>query len=291
VNLLAAGLVLVASVLFAVATALQQRVAADVPADRARGGRLLLRLVRERRWWIGAVLGAAGYAAHAAALGVGSLLLVQPLLVTTLLFALPLSARWAGRRLGRSDWVWSGVLAVALAVFLLIGQPTAGVERAPLRDWLPSGIVLTIVFVVCLVLAAGRRGTLRAVVLAAASAVAYGAGAPLTKGTVSLLPHGLAALFGHWEPYLLAVVMIGGALVQQSSFQAGHLQASLPTVTVGEPVIAVALGVVVLQEQVQATGPGRVLLLVMVLAMVLATGALARSAVRMEAPVTASDRP
>jgi hypothetical protein len=289
VNVLAAALVLTASALFAVATSLQHRVAADVPHERARGGRLLLRLVRDRRWWLGAVLGAAGYAAHAAALGVGSLLLVQPLLVSTLLFALPLSARWAGRRLGRTDWTWSGVLAVALAVFLLVGQPTAGVERAPLRDWLPSGIVLAAVFVLCLGLAAGRRGTLRAVVLAVASAVAYGVGAPLTKGTVSLLPSGLGALFGHWEPYLLTVVMTGGALVQQSSFQAGHLQASLPTVTVGEPVIAVALGILVLHEEVRASGPGRVLLLVLVLAMVLATAALARSAARLEEPVTQPD--
>ena len=79
---------------------------------------------------------------QAAALGFGSLLLVQPLLVTTLLFALPLGAAWAGRTLARSDRVW----AALLAVFVVSGNPTDGVDRAPVRDWLPAGAVLVGLF-------------------------------------------------------------------------------------------------------------------------------------------------
>ena len=75
---LAVGLALLASLLFAVATAVQHRAAVEVPHEQARGLRLLRRLLRNKRWWAGVLLAGAGYTAHAAALGVGSLLLVQP---------------------------------------------------------------------------------------------------------------------------------------------------------------------------------------------------------------------
>lgn len=281
---LAIGLALLASVLFAVATALQHRAAVAVPDEHARGVGLLKRVMRNRQWWAGAVFGGGGYLAHAAALGVGSLLVVQPLLVATLLFALPLSARWAGRRLTRSDWLWSAALSLALAGFLVIGRPTAGADRAPVSAWLPAALAVGVGVAVCVGAAALRRGTSRAFVLGLATAAAYGAGSALTKGAVSLLPSGLGAFFGSWEPYVLVVAMGGGALMEQSAFQAGHLQASLPTVTVGEPVIAAVLGMTVLDEQVRASRTGLLLIAVLVVVMAAATIALARSAARLEAP-------
>jgi drug/metabolite transporter (DMT)-like permease len=288
---LAVGLALLASMLFAVATAVQHRAAVEVPDEQARGLRLLRRLLRSRRWWAGVLLACAGYAAHAAALGVGSLLLVQPLLIAVLLFALPLSARWSGRRMSRSDWCWSGLLAVALAAFLLVGRPTAGVDRAPARDWLPAAVVLGVLVAICLGVATVRRGTPRALLLAVATGVLFGAGAALTKGTVTLLPLGLGALFGHWELYALVVVMAVGGLTEQSAFQAGHLQASLPAVTVGEPVIAALLGATVLRESLAATGAERMLIAVLVVVMAVATIALARSAARMGSPLPDSEAP
>jgi drug/metabolite transporter (DMT)-like permease len=277
---LAAGLALVAAVLFAVASAVQQRSAADVQDEQARGLRLAVVLARRPLWWAGTLGDTGGYVAQAAALGFGSLVLVQPLLVTTLLFALPLGAAWAGRRLSRADWLWALLLAAALAVFVVAGQPTAGTARAGLRQWLPTGVVLVVVVAVCLVGAATRRGTPRALLLALATGVAYGVGAALTKGVVGTLSDGPVALLTSWETYLLVVALLGGTLLQQSAFQAGDLAASLPAITVGEPVVAVGIGIVVLHEQLKADGAEWVLLGAVVVAMVVATTGLARSAAR-----------
>lgn len=277
---LAAALALLAAVLFAVASAVQQRSAADVPDAEAHGARLLLTLARRPRWWAGTLSDTGGFVAQAAALGLGSLLLVQPLLVTTLLVALPLGARWAGRRLRRSDWVWAALLVLALAAFALVGEPTAGVDRAGWRPWLPAWIVLGLLVGGCLAGAAVRRGTARAVLLAVAAGVAYGVGAALTKGVVSQVDDGLLALLTSWETWLLAVAMAGGTLLQQSAYQAGSLEASLPAVTVGEPVIAVALGIGVLQERLRADGAEWALIGVLVVVMAAATVALARAAAR-----------
>ena len=75
----------------------------DGPGRPAGGLGLVSALARQPLWWAGSAADVAGYAAQAAALGLGSLLLVQPLLVTSLLFALPLGARWSGRTLRRAD--------------------------------------------------------------------------------------------------------------------------------------------------------------------------------------------
>ena len=123
-TVLAAALALVAALLFAVANVAQQRAASDVPDESAKGIGLIKRLVRKPLWLAGFGGDFGGYIAQAAALGVGSLLLVQPLLVTALLFALPLGAWWAGRKLRRADWMWAIVLAVSLGIFVVAGNPT-----------------------------------------------------------------------------------------------------------------------------------------------------------------------
>jgi hypothetical protein len=279
VTALAAGLALLAAALFAVAAAAQQRAAAAVPDGQAGVG-LVLTLARRPRWWVGTLADLGGFVAQAAALGLGSLLLVQPLLVTSLLFALPLSARWGGRRPGRSDRVWAVVLAVALAVFVVSGEPTAGVDRVGLRGWAPAAVVLGVVLAGCLIGAVARRGTTRAVLLAVATGVLYGLGSALIKGVVGLLDHGVLAVLTSWETYGAAVSLGVGTLLQQSAFQAGALAASLPAVTVGEPVVAVAIGIAVLHEQLRAGGAERALVGGLVAVLVVATFALARSAAR-----------
>jgi hypothetical protein len=279
VTALAAAFALLAAALFAVAAAVQQRSAEAVPDDRAGVG-LVGTLVRQPLWWAGTCADVGGYVAQAAALGLGSLLLVQPLLVSSLLFALPLSARWAGRRLRRADRVWSALLAAALAVFVVSGEPTAGVDRVGLRAWLPAAAALGLLVAGCLLGAALRRGTARAVLLAVATGVLYGLAAALTKGVVDLLGHGLLAVLTSAETYGLALALAAGTFLQQAAFQAGDLGASLPAVTVGEPVVAAAIGIGVLQEHLQADGTEWVLIAGLVAVMVMATVALARSSAR-----------
>jgi drug/metabolite transporter (DMT)-like permease len=276
----AAVLALVAAALFAVATVAQQRSAATVPDETARGLGLIRTLVRRRLWWLGMIGDAGGYVAQAAALGFGSLLLVQPLLVTTLLFALPLAARWAGRTPTRSDWLWAVLLAGALVGFVLAGNPTEGVDRAGARDWLPSAAVLAGLLAASLAVAGRSRGVIRAVLLAAGTALCYGVAAALTKGVVGQFDEGPVAVLTSWETYMLAAVSAGGTLLQQSAFQAGALTASLPTMIVGEPVVAVVLGVAVLQEQLRADGAEWVLIGALVVLMGTATTMLARSSAR-----------
>ncbi|GLZ52745.1 DMT family transporter [Actinomycetospora sp. NBRC 106378] len=285
---LAVALALLAALLLAVGSVAQRRAAGQVPDDEAGGLGLLRRLVRSPTWWAGSVGDAGGFVVQAAALGVGSLLLVQPLLVTTLLFALPLEAWTGGRRITVRDGVWAVVLAAALALFLVIGEPTAGRDRAPFAAWVPTGSVLVVVVLGCLALAARRHGRVRAAALAVATGIAYGVLAALTKSVVDLLTHGLVPLLLGWETWVLVVAAVGGTYLQQAAFQAGDLATTLPAITVAEPLVAAVLGLAVLGEQVRADGAEWVLIGVLVLVTVVATTVLARSsATAAPAPVPA----
>ncbi len=137
--------------------------------------------------------------------------------------------------------------------------------------------MLTPVIVACLVGAHPLSGAARAGLLAVAVGVLGGVLAVLTKAVVAAAGHGLLHLLATSETYGLAVVGLGGAYVQQLAFQAGDLQASLPILTVLEPVVAVVLGLTVLHEDLTAHGGQLVVLLLSVGVMTVATSALARA--------------
>lgn len=245
---------LAAALLFAAASVLQQRAASEAPGDRRVRVGLLWHLVRRPMWLLGYGADWVAFGLQAAALATGSLLVVQPLLVTGLLFALPFAAAWSGYRLGAHDWIAAATLCAGLAVFLLLGSPTGGVERAPFADWLVWGGLVAVVGGACIVVSFRAHGAFRAAALALATGVCYGLTAALTKSSVDLLTHGVVPLFTHWEVYGLVAFASAGMVVNQTAFQAGELAASLPTLTIAEPIVAAVIGVTILKEELGAHG-------------------------------------
>ena len=235
-----------------------------------------MRLLRDGQWWLGSLVSAAGFGLQAAALGLGSVLLVQALLVTSLLFALPINARLTHRRVSRWEWTWAALLATAVAVIVTVGNPTAGHSRASFETWTAVIAVLGPALVLCVVGARIWSGPVSAVLLALVSGALWGVFAVLTKGVVDRLDDGLWALLRTPELYVWALVAIAGTAWQQSSFRAGALTASLPTMTVAEPVVGWVLGIVVLGETLRPGDAGWLTLIVAVAVMVVATAALAR---------------
>jgi drug/metabolite transporter (DMT)-like permease len=204
---------------------------------------------------------------------------VQPLLVVSLLFALPLSARWNHRRIERSELAWSTALIVAIGVFLLAGDPDSGVDLSPFSDWIPSLVVLGAVVAGALAVVALRTGRARGVALAVAAGCCYGLTSAMTKSVMNLFGDSLGSVLTGWETYVLAVAGISGFTMHQMAYQTGSLELSLPTVTILDPVVAGVLGVVALQETVRADGVEWVVIGLSVLVMVVGTTALARAGV------------
>jgi drug/metabolite transporter (DMT)-like permease len=277
---IAALLALAAAFFIAIGNVIHQRSAHEVTDEPVGHLTLFLRLLRDRQWWLGSGVAAAGFALQAAALGLGSVLLVQAVLVTSLLFALPISARQSHRRVTRWELMWAALLAGAVIVIVTVGNPTVGQSRASLETWLAVAAVLGPLVALCLVGAQLWPGPISAVLLALVSGALWGLFAVLTKAVVGRLDvtswDGLVELLRTPELYAWALVAVAGTAMQQASFGAGALTASLPTMTVTEPMVAGALGVVVLGETLRPGEAGWFTLVVAVAVMVAATTALAR---------------
>ena len=276
---IAALLALGAAFFIAIGDVIHQRSAHEVTDEPVSHVALFMRLLRDGQWWLGSLVSAVGFALQAAALGFGSVLLVQALLVTSLLFALPINARMTHRRVTRWEWTWAALLAVSVAVIVTVGNPTAGHSRASLETWTTVIAVLGPALVLCIVGARIWSGPTSAVLLAVVSGSLWGLFAVLTKGVVDRLDFsswaGIWELLRTPELYAWALVAIAGTAWQQSSFRAGSLTASLPTMTVTEPVVGSMLGIVVLGETLRPGDAGWLTLIVAVVVMVVATVALA----------------
>src|SRR6478735_2875376 len=100
---MAAALALVAAFLFALAATLQQKGALNLPTISLAQPGSLLRLVGQTTWLIGTLVLLVGYLFQAGALDRGRLSVIQPLLVATVVFALPLGYFLTTQHVGRRE--------------------------------------------------------------------------------------------------------------------------------------------------------------------------------------------
>ena len=270
-------LALLAAVFLAIGIVVRQRATLDVPAEHGVSPVMFQTLLRRPLWWAGTGAAVTGFVFQALALANGSLLLVQPILTSALLFALPLSARLAHRRVTRAEWGWATLLTLALTVFVVLAKARPGDYEASLTTSAVVAVVCTAAVSACVIVAVRTAGWRRAVLLAVAVGVLFGVVAVLTKLVMHVLTHqGLAAVLTTPVPYLLVLLGVLGVLVQQSAFHAGSLQTSVPTMLVLEPVIAVLLGAVVLGEHLDVGRWDAVAIAIATVAMAAGTIALGR---------------
>lgn len=276
-NSLAVLFALCAAVFAAVGIVVRQRATMDVPPEKGVSTVMLRTLLRRRLWWAGTASAVAGYVFQALALGFGSLLLVQPVLVSALLFALPLSARLAHRKVSRAEWLWALLLTGALTVFVALARASTGTYAVSVTTTITVAVVCAAAVTLCVLLATRSNDWRRAVLLALAVGVMFGVVAVLTKIVMHTVTE-RSVLIALTTPALYLVVMLGviATLLQQSAFHAGSLQTSVPTMLVLEPVVAVVLGSVVLGEHLSINGWEPVALSMAVGAMAAATIALGR---------------
>ncbi len=271
-------LALAAAVTSALGIVIRQRATLEIPQEEGVSTTMFKKLLRNRLWWAGTAVAASGYGFQALALTWGSLILVQPLLVSALLFALPMSARMAHRRVTTHDWVWALVLTFGLATFVMLARVQPGNYRPLPAVWILATVLCVTVVLVCVIGGARTEGRSRALLIAAAVGVLFGVVSVLTKVTVQRLnEEGLWGTLIVPAPYLVVILGVAATLLQQSAFHAGALQTSVPTMLVLEPLVAVSLGVIVLGEALSVTDPRTVAALaVAVAAMAAATIALGR---------------
>jgi drug/metabolite transporter (DMT)-like permease len=249
VDEVAAALAIVASASFALAATLWQR--ATMGSDVVGGSpKAFAKLLRNSVWLAGLGAQAVGVVLQAAALDRGRVAIIQPLLVTTVIWAMPLGYFLTNQTITRRHILGAVVVVAGLAVFASFGDPAGGVDNAPGSAWLSAFIVLGAICI-CLLLF-GRRGQLsaQAAVYGTIAGILYGVSATLMKPVVEQLhTDGAASVLGGWEVWIMAIGGLGGFYIQQISLATGKLVTSVATVSVTNPVVSVMLGVLVLEER------------------------------------------
>jgi drug/metabolite transporter (DMT)-like permease len=244
---------LAAGCTFAIGAVLQQSAAREAPADESLSLRLLWGLAHRPKWLLGIGSDVGSFALQALALGFGPIALVQPLLVTGVLFAIPIAVRLRGMRLRTDEWIGTVAVAGGLAMFLAAASPDPGEPRTSLTRW--SFISVGGLMVLGIAIGQTLHGPARASLFALSAGAAFGLLAALTKTSTWLLGQGAGTFFTAWQPYTMAFVALAGAVVQQSAFQAAPLPASLPVMDAVEPTVAVLIGVFAFGESLAASVP------------------------------------
>ncbi|HEV7581940.1 MAG TPA: DMT family transporter [Mycobacterium sp.] len=273
---IAAVLALSSALCVAIGDVLQQRATHRITDTSLGQLQLCAKLARNQRWRWGVLILIGSIVLQAVALDRGSVLLVQGLLVLSLLFALPISARLAQRPVTGREWIWAIVLTAAVSVIVTVGNPQAGHSNASLQTWAVVAAMLGPLLVGSIIAARLWGGAPAAVLFAFVSGSLWGIFAVLTKGVVHRLGEGGWTVLGSPELYAWLLVAVGGFAWEQSAFRAGALTASMPTLQVSQPVVAALLGVVVLGETLNTGRGGMVALIAAALVMAAATAELAR---------------
>jgi drug/metabolite transporter (DMT)-like permease len=243
-------LALVAAFFFALAATLQQKGALGMGAVSLGSPKSLLALAKQTWWLLGTVALLCGYAFQAVALANGRLAVIQPLLVTTIVFALPLGYFLTNQAITRREVLGAVVVVLGLAVFMVVGDAADGNDNAPADEWAIAVLVFGGLAAVLLVL--GGRGTAarRAGLYGACAGVLYGLSASLCKPTVEIFgDSGLATVLTSWEFYAFAVAGIVAFVVQQVSLATGKLATSVATVSVCNPLVSILIGTLLLDER------------------------------------------
>ena len=240
-----------AAALFGLAAALQHQEARAVETSASPS--LLVTLARRPLWLAGMAADILAVGLQALALSLGSVALVQTLLVAGLPLAAVLSALLAHRRLHRHEVVGLVLCSLGLA---LLGPALSSTPlgQAPSRsDAVVAGVIVG--GVVLPLLALRGRPRFGGLFAGAAAGIVIGAGSVLLAVTAGRFGD-WSALFGSWALYATIAVGLLGLLLAQVAFQTGELGAPLAALSVVEPVVAVLLAVAVLHETLPSTtGP------------------------------------
>jgi drug/metabolite transporter (DMT)-like permease len=234
----------------AVASVLQRRALRSAPGGRFRPS-LLWWLVRRPVWQGGILALTAGFGFQAAALSMGKLSFVQPIVVVELPFTMLLVALVFRVRLNLGGWLGVGALTVGIAILLLAASPSGRARLPDGADWMLAAAttVGVIAALVCAAKTAG--GHRRAILLGIATGIGFAFTAALIKDSTGVLVQEPLAVLTSWPLYAMIVAGLCSLVLLQTALHSGMLVAVQPAFTVSDPVASIAYGVALFGEQIR----------------------------------------
>lgn len=251
---LAIVLALVAACSNAASNVVQRITNKDEAGVRTLSLELVRDLLHRPLWFAGVGFVTLSFVLQASALRFGPLAMVEPLLICELPLTFVGAAVFMHARLGWREWSAAVVMTAGLAALIVFLDPHGGrPEAASGLVWL-VGLGGSAGVVAALVVAGKRaRADRRAALYGVATGITFGTTAALMKGAVSVLSHGIVALFSTWQAYAMVAAGIMGMFLVQNALQAGKIIAAQPGITLADPFVAIAWGIFGFDERAATT--------------------------------------
>ena len=215
----------------------------------SKGWRFVRYLLTNPLWLFGWIALAGSFVFQALALHNGQMSVVQPLLVTELVFALVLRRLWVRQQIRAVTWWAAALTCLSLALFIAMSEPTGGHATPTSSAWI-SAIATTAGAAAVLALLGWRGSPVRrAALLGAATSILWALVATFIKATTdTLTQYGVGGMFTHWPVYALAVGGLSAELLNQTALHVGPLSVSQPMLVVVDPIVSIALSVWIFAE-------------------------------------------
>jgi uncharacterized membrane protein YeaQ/YmgE (transglycosylase-associated protein family) len=244
-------LALACATTFAVSTSVQHQAAEAAPESASGLLGLLAYLIRRPLWLLGQLLATCAFVLHALALHAGALALVQPIVVSGIVWAVPARAA-----MNRQLPAWGEIRAVVLtasglAVFLVASSPTEGVVAN--RGWSSRLVALGAVVLALLATLIAEnirhRPRQKGFFLGVTAGLLFGLVAGLLKMSLEAFSRGgFHLVLTSWPAWGLLLAGAGGVLTNQRAYRVAALSASMPVLNIVNVLTALTFGYTVFHE-------------------------------------------
>lgn len=250
--MLAIPLAVCAALCNALTTIFQRLGVETAPPSAERGLKLIGYVIKRPIWYVGLAAMLGSFLFQATALGFGGLSVVQPLMVSELVFLVLILRVWFGIPLGWREAIGTVATVAGLAGFLALSNAGGGTTFPTTSGWVI--VICACAGAVSICLACTRLGTSRpwrSAWFGSAAAVSFALSAAFTKATTILFTQGFWQIFSHWEPYGIVVAGLAGLVFTQDAFRAGPITASQATLTIVDPIVSIVIGVGLFDDELR----------------------------------------
>lgn len=260
VHYLGIPIALLGAVLMSVGAFFQHRGVSQVSAggedqshSETLGGKQLLALLKNGSWLGGTLSIGAAIALQLFALVFSPLVVVQPVGVVSLVVTALITARQTGIRMSRGKILAIALCVAGVAAFVTVAAFAA--DQGPVGDSETSmvlvvlGVVLVASVVAYLFL---RHTNKRALMFTIVGGVLYGFVATLARIVLARFQNGEVGPLLFACAAGLVVALLVGSYAVQSAYASGSTDLVIAGLTVIDPIVAVALGVLILNETMGA---------------------------------------
>ncbi len=216
--------------------------------------KFLAGVIRRPRWLLGIITMIASFILQAFGLAMSSLVVVQPLIVLELPFALLGAGLFLKEELTSREWIGATLMFCGVLVFVIMLDPSPGNPLGSVGTRVGAiSMVVTLLIIAALYVVSLRFGSrIKTALLGLAAGVGFGLTAVVIKDmTARIGAHGFFSIFSSWQVYIMALFGILSVYLFQYALASGRLMYAQPGVTLADPFIAIIWGLLVYNENIR----------------------------------------